>query len=164
MKVENDVKKLRNHDRSAAAVAQNLGVAVEKSLIHTVEIAAAEFGADELEEAPGAVEDLTHAGRRQARSETGNLDIQTCVEILPQPPRHRRIRDRVEMHGNMASTGILAKDGWPEIPARVAVPRKVMAIETGPQRRRRQHRDFIPDRRRQTRGGSRPHCHASGGK
>jgi hypothetical protein len=64
MEVENDIEKLCGHDRAAASVAQKLGVAVEKSLVHTVEIAAAEFGADELEEAPCAVEHLTHAGRR----------------------------------------------------------------------------------------------------
>jgi hypothetical protein len=52
MKVENGIEKLRDHNRAATPVAQKLGVAVEKSLVHTVEIAAAEFGADELEEAP----------------------------------------------------------------------------------------------------------------
>ena len=83
MEVENDVEKLRGDDRAATPVAQKLRVAVEKSLVHTVEIAAAEFGADELEEAPCAVEDLTHAGRRQTRSKPRNLDVQPCVEILP---------------------------------------------------------------------------------
>ena len=69
MEVENDIEKLRGHDRAAAPVAQKLGVAVEKSLVHTVEIAAAELGADELEEAPCAVEDLTHglAGGKRAK-------------------------------------------------------------------------------------------------
>src|ERR1700678_3140717 len=164
VKVENGIEKLRDHNRAATPVAQKLGVAVEKSLVHTVEIAAAEFGADELEEAPCSVEGLTHAGRRQTRSEPGNLDVQPCVKILPQALRHRRMRDRAEMHRDMASAGILAKDGRPEIPAGVAVAGKIMTIETGPQRRRRQHRMIIQGRRRRTRGSSRLHCRASGGK
>ena len=163
MEVENNIEKLRGHNRAATPVAQKLGVAVEKRLVHTVEIAAAEFGADELEEPPCAVEDLTHAGRRQTRSEPGNLDVQPCVEILPQALRHRRIRDCAEMHGDMASAGILAKDGRPEIPAGIAIAGKIMTIKTGPQRRRRQHKIIIQGRR-QTRGSSRLHCRASGGK
>ena len=164
MKVENDIEKLCGDDRAATPVAQKLRVAVEKSLVHTVEIAAAEFGADELEEPPCAVEGLTHACRRQTRSEPGNLEVQPCVEILPQALRHRRIRDRAEMHGDMASAGILAKDGRPEIPAGVAIAGKTITIEAGPQRRSRQDRMIIQGRRRRMRGSNRLHCRASGGK
>ena len=68
------------------------------------------------------------------------------------------------MHSDMASAGILAKDDWPEIPAGIAIAGKIITSESGPQRRRRQHRMIVQGRRRQTRGRSRLHCRASGGK
>ena len=164
MEVENDIEKLRGHDRAATPVAQKLGVAIKETLIHTIEIAAAEFGVDELEEAPCAVEGLTHAGRRQPRSKPGDLDVQPCVEILSQALRHRLIRNLAEMHGDVASAGILAKDGRPEIPTGVAKPRKIMTIEAGSQRRRRQHREIVQGRGDRTRGGDQLHCRISGGR
>jgi hypothetical protein len=88
VKVEDDLDKLRDVDGTAAPVAQQLGVTVEKLLIDTAEIAGAELSADELEETSCAIEALTKAGGRKTRPMAGKVDVQPNIKILAQAPRN----------------------------------------------------------------------------
>jgi len=164
VEVEDDFEQVRDDQRAAPPVAQQLGVTVEQTLVDATRIAAVEFGSDELEEASRAVEELPEVGRRERRPETWKVNVEAHVEILPQAARHRRIGCRPKMHRDVASTGVLAEDGGTEIPAGVAVPGEVIAAEPRPQRRGRQHGRVVPDTGRRPRSNGEAHSRASGGR
>ena len=82
-------------------------------MVHAAEIAGAPFDLNELEELARAIERLPNACRRQARPITGQIDVELRIKILPEGAGDRRIRDGVKMHGDMASSSVLAKTAGP---------------------------------------------------
>ncbi|MGB3833291.1 MAG: hypothetical protein WA975_15685 [Mesorhizobium sp.] len=106
------------------------GIAVKKWLVDTAEIDRTEFITHELEEASGAVEDLSDTSGSKDLAVTWQVDVQSRIEKFAQRLADAHILDRPEMHGDVTAAGALAKHRWSEIPAWIAVSRQSLPIKT----------------------------------
>jgi len=132
IEVEWDLQQVSDDDGPAGAISLEIaGVPVEKRLVDLPKIEETKVITHELKEASCAVEHLPDAAGRKYLAVTWQIDVQPSVEEFTQRLTDTRILDRPEMHGDVTAAGILAKHGWSEIPARIAVSRQSVPIETG---------------------------------
>ncbi len=76
VKVGCHFQKVTGDSRSSLTVSlQVTSIAIEQSLIDALEIDRTKFGMDELEEAAGPIEDLSHTGRRQLLTVARDIGI-----------------------------------------------------------------------------------------
>ncbi|WP_414886675.1 MULTISPECIES: hypothetical protein [unclassified Sphingomonas] len=122
---------------------QMSGIGVDKRLIDRAEVEEATLLAHEKEEPSRVVEGLSNAGRRQLRPVASTFNIESSVEIGPHGGANIVMFEHIEIDGNVASPGILAKDSGSEIPARIADTRKMFAGVSRLEWRGRQHRPVV---------------------
>jgi hypothetical protein len=82
-------------------------------LVHAGEIATAKLGASELEKAPCTVEGLPKAGWRQLGRVTGQIDVETSLEIFPQTPRNNWIGHGAKMRRDVTPRTFSRKTAGP---------------------------------------------------
>ena len=140
-------------------------IGVDQVLVDTREVHGAERGAYVIEEAPGPVEQLANAGRRQPLPPPREHEVEASIEELPERPLRGGVADYTEMHGDVAAPGVLAKDRRTKVPALVAETGEIAAIEAWLERCRNEHRPVGKigvDDRIEREGDT--HACASGGK
>lgn len=125
IEIGRDLQQVSDNDGPTAAISLEMaGIAIQKRLANPPKFDHTEFITHELEEASCAVEDLPDTAGRKYLAVTRHVDVEPGIEEFTQRLADTQILDRPEMHGDVTAAGVLAKHGWSEIPARIAISRK----------------------------------------
>lgn len=134
VEVDHDLKQVGDLHRASLRVCDEmLAVGIEQALVNRCEIASPLAPGDELQEPACAVEELAEAGWRQADAVARNVEVEPCVEELPQGPLEPWIGDAVEMRDDVADAGVGAEHGRRQVPGAVLEAGQCRPLEAGAQ-------------------------------
>jgi hypothetical protein len=169
VEVDHDLEQVGDLHRASLRVCDEMiAVGIEQTLVNRCEIAGPLAPGDELQEPAYAVEELAEAGWRQAGAVARNVEVEPCVEELPQGPLEPWIGDAVEMRGDMADAGVGPEHGRRQVPGAVLEAGQCRSLEAPAQRRALQDRPagkrMRSYRRNELEGRGPGHARASSGR
>ena len=163
VQVEDDAEQLHDDD-GATSVLKRLGVTVKQCLVDALKIANTVFDLRKTEEAKGSAKKAADGYGQRSRLIARQINVQPYIKILPNGLGDCRIINGFKINRDVRTPCVLPKHSGIEVPARVAVARKIGSVKTRTQWRVRQHGPAVRQGGRRARRNCGIHRRASGGK